>query len=295
MNKIDLIIENGLILPINPQNQIIKNGFIVINKNKIIQIGSKKPTKYFSDNTIDANGGIIMPGLINAHTHIAMTYFRGLADDLALDKWLQEYIWPAESKYLNKDFVYQSSIHGCAELIRNGTTYFNDMYFWGNEIAQAAIKTGIKTTIGEGILNQPIGENKTPKDIINYVLNLIEKYKNNSDIDFSIAPHSIFTCSKDTLKLSANIAQKHNLPIHIHLSETKKEIDDCIKNYNKLPLEYLKECGILDNKVVAAHGTFLTDKELKLVSNNDFHVAVNTNCNLKLASGHTPINLFIKN
>ena len=294
MKKIDLVIENGIVLTMDSDNSVIENGFVAIDNQRIIKIGAGSYQEHDVIKRIDANQGIILPGLINTHTHIPMTFFRGLADDIALDKWLSEFIWPAEAKFLNANFVHKASLHGCAELVRNGITYFNDMYFWGDEIAQAVNKIGIKATIGEGIINQPIGNHKNPQAIIDYVLEMIKKYKSNANIDFSIAPHSIYTCSKDVLKLAAKAAKDNNLPIHIHLSETEEEVQNCLKQTGKLPVEYLDECGLLDNKVIAAHCTFLHEKELDLLEGKDFHVAVNTICNLKLASGISPMKLFIK-
>ena len=297
MHKVDLIINNGYIVTMNSEMKLIEHGTIAIQNGRILAIGSTKELGniYTSNNIIDASSKIVMPGLVNGHTHIPMTYFRGYADDLVLQDWLQKYIWPAEEKFVKADFVYDAALHGCAELIKNGVTMFNDMYFYSHETARAAEKAGLRAIIGEGILDFPMAFHKTPDSMIDYTLDGYEKYKNNELIDFAIMPHAIYTCSKETLKKAADVARKHGMLIHIHVSETKKEVDDCMKQHSMRPIQYLDSIGFLGDDVSIAHGVWIDDNEQKILAERGTSVNICTECNLKLSSGFTPLNGYRRN
>ncbi|HHI88300.1 MAG TPA: hypothetical protein ENK03_05180, partial [Candidatus Cloacimonetes bacterium] len=232
MQHTDIIIKNGYIVTINPEMDIIENGALAIDKGEILEIGTTEEIEknYTSDKVIDASSKIVMPGFINGHSHIAMTYLRGYADDLLLHSWLQDNIWPAEAKFVKAQFVYNAAYHACAELIKNGITMINDMYFYSKETARAAAKAGMRTILGECIFDFPMASHKTPDSMINYALEGHEEFKDNELIDFSMMPHSIYTCSKENLIIAAKEARAHNMLVHIHLSETKKEVDDCLKD-----------------------------------------------------------------
>lgn len=275
---------------------IIKDGIVVVEGNLIKNIGkqSEIEDKYEAKEVIDAGNCIVMPGLINTHTHAAMTYFRGLADDLPLDIWLKEHIWPAEAKYMNSEFVRKSSELACLEMIKSGTTCFNDMYFFQEETARVAVKAGIRAMIGEGILNFSTPSCKTPQETINKTVDLIEKFKTNELITVTVAPHSIYTCDKEILLRAKELADKYNLLLHIHISETKKEIEDCQKEHGKSPVAYLDEIGFLSDKVIAAHNVWLDKKDLEIYQKKGVKVSHCPMSNKKLASGIAPIPEMLK-
>ncbi|MDP8227683.1 MAG: amidohydrolase [Candidatus Celaenobacter polaris] len=297
MQHTDIIIKNGYIVTINPEMDIIENGALAIDEGKILAIGTIEEIEknYTSDKVIDASSKIVMPGLINGHSHIAMTYLRGYADDLLLHSWLEDHIWPAEALFVKAQYVYDASIHGCAELIKNGITMIDDMYFYSKETARAATKTGMRAILGEGILDFPMAFHKTPESMINYALEGHEEFKDNELIDFSIMPHSIYTCSRKTLITAAETARAHNMLIHTHLSETQKEVDDCLKNHGMRPVNYLNSIGFLGNDVSLAHGVWIDNNEQKLLAEKDVGVNICTECNLKLSSGFAPIKGYKEN
>ncbi len=297
MQHTDIIIRNGYIVTINPEMDILENGALAIEKGKILAIGNTEEIEknYTSENVIDASSKIVMPGLINGHSHIAMTYLRGYADDILLRAWLEDHIWPAEARFVKAQFVYDAAIHGCAELIKNGITMIDDMYFYSKETARAATKAGMRAILGEGILDFPMAFHKTPESMINYALEGHEEFKDNELIDFALMPHSIYTCSKENLIIAAEEARAHDMLIHTHLSETKKEVVDCLKAHGVRPVQYLDSIGFLGNDVSIAHGVWIDDDEQKLLAKKGVGVNICTECNLKLASGFAPIKGYKEN
>jgi len=291
MQQIDIIIKNGYIVTINPAMEIIEHGAIAIDKGKILAIGVNEEIEknYTSDKLIDASSKIVMPGFINGHSHIAMSFFRGYADDLLLQSWLEDHIWPAEEKFVKAQFVYDSSYYACAELIKNGITMINDMYFYSKETARAATKAGMRAILGEGILDFPMAFHKTPESMINYALEGHEEFKDNELIDFAMMPHSIYTCSKENLIIAAQKARAHNMLIHTHLSEAKKEVVDCMNEYGVRPVQYLDSISFLGNDVSLAHGVWIDEQEQRLLAEKGVGVNICTECNLKLSSGFAPI------
>lgn len=289
--EIDLLINDGMILTIDSKMTAINQGWIAIDKGKIINIGATEnfAEKYQPRQKINASGKIVMPGLINTHTHIPMSYFKGIADDLPLHTWLSKHIWPRESKMINDEFIYHSSLHGMAELIKNGTVMFNDSYFRGKQIAKAAIEAGVKGIIGEGILDFPVAGYEGSNMIIDYFLSLVDQFTGNDLIDIALAPHSIYTCEKNTLRRVVELASQKDVLLHIHLAETKKEYEDCKSQHNKTPVAYLNDLNFLSEKCLAAHCVWLDDKDIDILAAKNVNISVNTNSNLKLASGFLPL------
>ena len=234
MVRADLIIRNGYIVTMNEKMELIEMGSVVVSDGLIMAIDTTEAidNEYSSEVVIDATGKIIMPGMINCHTHIPMTYFRGLADDLPLMTWLQDHIWPVEKEFVKPEFVYDAALHGSAEMIRNGITMFNDQYFHGKETAQAALKAGIRCMVGEGILDFPVANYTHPHQIMDYTVEMHKRFAKYDTVDFCMSPHSIYTVSKETLIWEKNFEKKNNLLIPIHVSETEKEVKECLKKYN---------------------------------------------------------------
>jgi 5-methylthioadenosine/S-adenosylhomocysteine deaminase len=287
MQKIDILIENGFVLDFEDNSKIPEPKSIAIQNGKILEIGIPNDLriKYDTEILLSADTKIVMPGFVNAHTHIAMSYFKGLADDLPLMEWLTKHIWPAENRFLSEDFVRDATLHGCAEMIKNGVTIFNDMYFFGDQSAQSSQKIGIRAVLGEGVLDAPVANYQNANEIFSYIEKMNAKYKDNELIDFAVAPHAIYTCGKENLNKAKELAQKLGILLHIHLSETRQEVEDCLKQNGMRPVEYLDSIGFFESSVVIAHGIWLNENEQKILAEKKASIAINTSSNLKLASG----------
>jgi 5-methylthioadenosine/S-adenosylhomocysteine deaminase len=276
-----ILIKNGLILTLENE-QIIERGDIVLKGSIIQYAGSSKNWKENFDRTIDASNHIVMPGFVNAHTHLAMTLMRGIADDLPLKKWLDEIIFPIESK-LSKDDVYYGTLLALVESIRTGTTTITDFYFYEEEVYEAIKESGMKANIGFSYASKPHMDNL----ILNRARNFFEKYNNSEDgrIMVSLAPHSPYTCDLKLLKETSALAQKLGAIVQIHLHETKKEVEDYVKKYGKTPIEKLEGIGFFNAKVNAAHCVWVSENDIKILKENNVGVTVNPQSNLKLSSG----------
>jgi len=282
--KIDLLINNGLILELDKQP---KKDSIAISNGKILEIGNDLEPKYEAKQIIDATDKIVMPGFVNTHSHVAMSYFKGLADDLPLQEWLSKHIWPVEAKFLSAEFVEDAALYGCAEMIKNGITTFSDMYFFGDQTARSAEKVGIRAVLGEGILDFPVANYQNADEIFAYIRKMHHKYLKSELIDFAVAPHAIYTCGKENLIKAKDLALELGILLHIHLSETEKEVADCINKTGMQPVEYLDSLGFFEGNVVAAHAIWLNENEQKILAKNNSSISINTSSNLKLASGIT--------
>ncbi len=289
MKTADILIQNVLILCFDQQMTMIENGFIAIEGKYISELGLMKDIRdWQGKEVIDGSGIIALPGFINGHTHAGMSYFKGMADDMPVIKWLQEKIWPAEAQFMNAEFVKLGVEHAIAEMIKSGITSFNDMYFYSKEAAESSEKAGIRAVLGEGVLNYPVAMHPTAEHSIQYSVKLQEE--NRSDlVKFTIAPHAIYTCNRENLSNAAEMAVNKKMSLHIHVSETQQEVDNCVMEHGKRPVEYLDEIGFFKPNTVIAHGIYLNDHELEILSARKVSVAVNTISNLKLASGFAPI------
>lgn len=227
--------------------------------------------------------------LVNTHSHAAMVAFRGLAEDLPLDTWLKQYIWPREKERLNPQFIYQNTQAAIKEMRTNGVALFNDMYFFAEEIARAAEKMKMPAVIAEGILDFPTSSAKTPDEAIETTERLLLKYKNHPLIKIAVAPHSIYTVAAENLTRAKELADRHKAIYHIHCSETKKEFDDCLAQNKLTPVAYLDKLGVLDERTLLAHCVWLTDEDIKILAKRQVKVAHCPLSNLKLGSGVAPI------
>jgi 5-methylthioadenosine/S-adenosylhomocysteine deaminase len=283
---VGLIINAGILLSVDDDNAVFYNKSVMVDNGLIIDILDieESRNKYFSENVISAESQIVMPGFVNTHTHIPMSYFKGMADDLPLDKWLNDYIWPAETRCINKEFVYEASLHGIGELIKNGITFFNDMYFLPQETAKACKETGMRAILGDVVIGVPMGNFHKVEDNLKSLLKNIEFVSDTSLVDFAVAAHSVYACPEETWKLAIKTAQTHDLLLHTHLSETEKEVLDCKNQYSgKSPVRFLYDLGAFDSKLIFAHGVHLDKDDFSLIQNKDCSIAVNLHSNLKLA------------
>ena len=285
----DILVTNGIVLTLDADATEIINGAVAIGQDAITALG---PADEFVDwsisQVIDARGGIIMPGLVNSHTHAAMTCFRGLADDLQLMTWLNDHIFPAEAK-LDDQKVYSGTLLACAEMIMSGTTCFCDMYLFEDAVARAAKKAGVRAVVGEVLydFNSP---NYGPiKNGFKYTRKLIDTWQKDPLVTIAVEPHSTYLCAPQLLKKAFKLTQSFNLPLVIHLAESKSEISQIKERYNRTPVEHLAELDVLAPNVLACHCVELTDNDIALLQRFDVKVAHNAESNMKLASGVAPI------
>lgn len=275
----NILIENVKILTM-ADGELIKNGNIYIENEKIKKITNDK-IDFSYDKKIDGKNYLAMPGFVNAHTHVGMSLFRNFSDDVELMTWLNEKIWPLEDKLIEED-VYWASLLSHAEMIMTGTTSFADMYYFEDQTIKALEKSKMRAQISRGLTLEDKNYKKIEENI-----ELFKKYENSQDgrINIAFGPHAVYTTDKNYLKEINKYAKKYKMPIHIHLSETKIENDECIKRFGQSPTEVFEECGIFENRTIAAHGLYLSDKDLDILSKYDVSVVHNPSSNLKLSSG----------
>jgi 5-methylthioadenosine/S-adenosylhomocysteine deaminase len=288
MKHLDLLIKNGTILTMDPQNAVIEDGVLGIQGDTISYIGSGDGKEFQANRIIDAKGGLVLPGLINGHTHAAMTLFRGLADDLPLMEWLNNYIFPAESR-MDADFVYSGTLLACAEMIMSGTTTFCDMYLFEEEVARAAKEAGMRSLVGEVLYDFDSPNYGPIENGLKYTEALINKWQDDPLVSIAVEPHSLFTCSPALLARSNELALKYNVPLIIHVAETRSEIDEVTKRYGKGPVEHLESLGLLGPHLIADHCVHLGEEDIKMFAHNDVKAIHNPESNMKLASGIAPV------
>ncbi|MCX8028212.1 MAG: amidohydrolase [Thermodesulfovibrionales bacterium] len=289
--RVDLIVCGDYVVTMNQDLDLIKNGALAVKDKRIVAIGTQNDIskRFISNTVIGGNNFVVLPGFINTHTHAAMVFFRGLADDLPLKQWLEDYMWPAENALLSEDFVYDAVQLACLEMIKGGTTTFCDMYFFGKSASKATINAGMRAVMGVGILDFPTVSAKTQEEYILNVKSMIDTYKGHELITPCVAPHALYTCSENTLKIAKSIADNHNIPIHIHLSETEWEVNEVLSKHGKRPVKYLEDIGFLDSNVIAAHCVWLNSDEIQSMAKHKASVSHCIESNLKLSSGIAPI------
>jgi 5-methylthioadenosine/S-adenosylhomocysteine deaminase len=290
MQEIDILIVGGKVLA-GHDNTCCENYSVAIGGNQIIAIGPSEVLtgQYHAKKTIMARESLIMPGLINCHTHAAMTCFRGIADDMELMDWLHNYIFPAEAKNLSENLVYWGSLLAAVEMIKSGTTTFCDMYIFEEEVARAACDAGMRCLIGEGLFDFPSPNAKNPQEGLAYNQRFIEKWRNNALVNVIIVPHSLYTCSQPVLMEAKILADKYNLPIGIHLLENKSEKEQLEQKFGKSAVSFLKDIGYLNERFMAYHCVCLTEEDIDLFAGHGCSVVHNPVSNMKLASGVAPI------
>jgi 5-methylthioadenosine/S-adenosylhomocysteine deaminase len=281
----DVLIKDGIVVTMDKERRVLKNFSLAIEDGAIVEIA--KDIKGEADFVIDARNRIVMPGLINTHTHAAMTLFRGSADDLPLMQWLQEEIWPVEAK-LEPKHVYAGSLLACLEMLRSGITCFNDMYYFLEEVARSVTESGIR-----GVLSYPLldiaGEEQGKKLLKQAEKGLKDYGNKNSRIKVFLGPHAPYTCSKELLLRAKELAEEYNTGIHIHVSETKEEVESFVKDKGMRPFEYLDAIGFLGENILAAHAVHVSKKEIELMRKRGVKVAHNPVSNMKLAAGIAPV------
>ena len=288
---VDLLVRGGTIVTMDEGRRVIEDGAVAVKGGRIVAVGTRRELegRYAARETIDAAGKVVIPGLINGHTHVPMTLFRGLADDLDLQEWLTKYIFPAEAKNVTEDFVRAGARLGLAEMIRGGTTTYCDMYYFEDAIADETSKAGVRGVLGETVIDFPVADNKTNAEAMAYVESFVRKWKNNPLVTPAVAPHAPYTVSEEHLKAVRAFSDRTGAPIVIHISETRKEVEDITKSKGAPPVAYLARIGFFNNRVIAAHVVFPQDEEFALLKKFEVGIVHNPQSNMKLASGVAPV------
>src|SRR5215831_15320021 len=287
----DWIWSARYVITMDAQRRVIENGAVAIQGDHILAVGTKAEidAKYQPSQRLDRPDAIIAPGLINTHTHAAMSLFRGIADDLRLQDWLEKFIFPAEAKNVNADFVRWGTRLGCMEMLLGGTTTFTDMYYFEDVVAEAAMEAGMRGVLGETIIGFPVADNKTPADALVYTERFLQRFAGDPLIVAAVAPHALYTNSDETLKACRKLANRYNAPLIIHLSETKKENDDEFAKRHTTPTKTLDNLGAWNGRSVAAHAVWVDEADMAILKLRGVGIAHCPSSNMKLASGVAPV------
>jgi len=288
VKEVDIIIKNGTILTMEPHQAMIEKGFLCIQGDSISLVAKGDPHEFRAAKTIDAKCGLILPGLVNGHTHAAMTLFRGLADDLPLMDWLNHYIFPVESR-MDREFVRIGTLLACAEMILSGTTTFCDMYLFEEEVAKAAHQAGMRCLVGEVLYDFPSPNYGPVDEGLKYTESLIRKWRGHPLVSIAVEPHAIYTCSPDLLARANELSKRYKVPLIIHVAESASEIEEVKKKYGKKPFEHLESLGILGPHLIADHCVHLDDGEIRRMVKHDVKAINLPESNMKLASGISPV------
>lgn len=286
----NILIKDIDIMPVDGKNEILKDTNLYIEKGKITHIGNlRKDIKV--EKTIDGKNKLLMPGLINAHTHLGMSLLRNFADDMDLNEWLTKSIWPTEAK-LNSEDIYWGSLLSMSEMIMSGTTSFCDMYFFMDEVGRALETSGMRGVLTRGLIEDP----ENPEEKLNETRELFNRWNNrlNERVKVMVAPHAPYTCSPGFLLKTIELAGELDTGIHIHLSETKKEVEDSFSAFGKSPIKHMLDLGMFKRHTIAAHCVHISDEDMDIISGNGVYPVNNPASNLKLASGFAPISKMFK-
>jgi 5-methylthioadenosine/S-adenosylhomocysteine deaminase len=289
--NVDLIVSGGIVVTMDSARAIHQDGSVAVRGDSIVAVGPRAEIegRYQSPHVIDARGHLVLPGFINGHTHVPMTLFRGLHDDVTLNDWLYKYIFPAEAKNVNEEFVRWGTRLAAAEQIRAGVTTFADMYYFEDAIAEETKAAGMRGVLGETFIDFPAPDNKSEAEMLAYTESFLKRWQGDALIHAAPAPHSIYTCSKKTLQDAAALARKYHAPILIHVAEMKKEWEDSEKANGMSPVQYLEKIGVLGPDVVAAHCIFVDEADRKLLAQRGVGCVHNPSSNMMIASGVSPV------
>ncbi len=283
------LFENALVMTMN-DNMAIKSNSVLVENDRISAIGNISPEQRENATLIDASGKLLMPGLINCHSHVPMTLLRNFADDMDLQTWLFQHIFPAEDKLTDQD-IYWGSLLGIMEMLASGTTCFFDMYFFMDDMGRAVEQSGIRAQLSRGITSMEPGPDFSGLKSFNESIDFYRKWNGAADgrITGAFAPHALYTCSPGVIKAIRDTAAKYDAPIHVHVDETRTEHEDCLKNFGKTPTRHLYDLGLFDQKTTAAHCVWITEEDMMLLKEKGVSMVHNPSSNLKLASGIAPV------
>ncbi len=291
MERVDLLISARWVIPVEPAGAVLDDHSVAVSEGRIVAVlpSAAAGERFEAREHLRLDRHALIPGLVNLHTHAAMTLLRGLADDLPLMAWLKDHVWPAESRHVSPEFVYDGTLLACAEMLRGGVTCFNEMYFFPEAAARAALDAGMRAALGIIAFEFPTAYAADADDYIAKGLAARDALREEPLLSFCMAPHAPYTVSDKTFARVVTIAEELDLPIHTHLHETKAEIEESLTQYKARPLERLRALGMLGPRLVAAHAVHLTDAEIEPLAHHGASIAHCPSSNLKLASGLAPI------
>jgi 5-methylthioadenosine/S-adenosylhomocysteine deaminase len=293
--QVSLIVTDGTVVTMNRSGDVLAGGAVAIDGGGIVAVDHARAIagRFRAVETIDAAGQVVLPGLVNTHTHAPMVLYRGLADDLALTEWLEQYIFPAEARTVSPEFVRAGTRLAALEMIQSGTTTFADMYYFEEEVARAARAAGLRGVLGQTIIQFPVADAKTPADGLARAEAFVKAFRGDPLITPAVAPHSMYTLDGPALVASRDLARRLGVPTLIHLAETRDEVRIAKDRFGQSPVAYLEGLGFLGPGVVAAHGVWVSDAEVALLGSRGVGVAHNPESNMKLASGTAPVPAYL--
>jgi 5-methylthioadenosine/S-adenosylhomocysteine deaminase len=289
--KVSLLVEGGTVVTMDPARRVLEDGAIAVRGDTIVAVGSRAEleARFEPAQRISAQGRLVMPGLVNAHAHAAMTLLRGIADDVTLQDWLNNYIFPAEKRNVTEAFVSDGTRLGVLEMMRGGITTYVDMYYFEDAVASVTKAAGMRAILGETLIDFPAPDNKTMPEALAYTEKYLQHWKGDPLITAAVAPHSIYTTSEQTLRSAAALARRYHAPLVIHVAETKKELDDSLAKNHATPVGYLDHIGFLGPDVIAAHCIWVNSADIKLFAEHHTGCVNNPSSNMLLASGVMPV------
>jgi 5-methylthioadenosine/S-adenosylhomocysteine deaminase len=289
--QVALIITNGTVVTMDGAGRVLTPGAVAVDGSDIVAIDTPEAIRkqFRAAETIEAWGSVIMPGLVNTHTHAPMVMYRGLADDLALMEWLQKYIFPAEAKTLSPEFVRAGTRLAALEMIRSGTTTYADMYYFEEEIARVTKAAGLRGVLGQTIIKFPVPDARTPEEGLSRTERFIREFVADDLIVPAVAPHAMYTLEAETLKGARELANRHHVPVILHLAETQDEVKIAAEQHKATPVGYLESLGFFGPRTLAAHTVHLTSRDIDILKQRGVGVSHNPESNMKLASGTAPV------
>jgi 5-methylthioadenosine/S-adenosylhomocysteine deaminase len=287
----DYVLSAHYVVTMDPQRRLIENGAVAVRGERIAAVGTRAEIerRFQPKQRIDRPADLIAPGLVNTHGHAPMALFRGIADDVRLQDWLEKYIFPAEKKNVTPDFVRWGTRLACLEMLLSGTTTHTDMYYFEDVVAEATKEAGMRGVLGETVIGFPAPDYKTPADTLKFTEQFIQRFRNDPLIVPAVAPHALYTNSEQTLRACRALANKYNAPLLIHVAETRKERDDALAKWKKTPAGILDAWGVFSGRTVAAHCIWVNDADLAIFKRHGTGIAHCPSSNMKLASGAAPV------
>ncbi|GAB4390816.1 MAG: amidohydrolase family protein [Thermodesulfovibrionales bacterium] len=296
MRAVEHIVCGDYVLVMDGPLTVIEDGAVVVDGGLVVEAGGRREVlaRYSSPHVAEGRGKAVLPGLVNTHTHAAMTLLRGMADDLPLMEWLEKHVWPAEEKWLAPEFIADGVALACAEMLKAGITLYNDMYFFEETAARTARDMGMRAVLGSGIVDFPTKVTSGADDCLRKAEEFLRNFGGDPMITPCVAPHAVYTCSPETLRKAKALADRYGSRVHIHLAETEGEVKDSKAKFGKGPVELLEEIGFLDERVLAAHCVWLSEGEIEVLARRGVSVSHCPESNLKLASGIAPVPAMLK-
>ena len=295
--QVSLLVTGGVVVTMDGSGRVIPNGAVAVDGADIVGVDTADAIRkqFRAAETIEAAGRIVMPGLINTHTHAPMVLYRGLADDLALMEWLNKYIFPAEAKTVSPEMVRAGTRLAALEMIQSGTTTYADMYYFEEEIARQTKAAGLRGVLGQTIIQFPVADAKTPADSLARAEKFIAEFKGDPLITPAVAPHALYTLDGPTLRAARELARRNGVPTIIHLAETRDEVTTAQERFKSSSVAYLDHLGFLGPGVLAAHGVWVSDADVAILKSRGVGVSHNPESNMKLASGTAPVTSYLRN